>query len=132
MPSLSFRPNEQQREFLSTADWALNTNAAFARGSGRSMAMAIVAIKMAIQGARVHLLDPSLVLNHGANSSIHRRFARLVVDTARSYFPDYEFEVSQLDNTFRCLGTRVRFTPIPVDPEPERVSFDDDGSEENM
>ena len=133
-----FHPNEQQRKFAEVAEWALNTN--IARGSGRSTAMAFGAIRMAMQGARVHLLDPSLVFNHGANYSVHRHFANRVVDVARTYFPEYEFELSALDNTLRYVGRRapiVNFTPIPVDPEPESTTqqkvkdFDDDGSEEN-
>ena len=125
----SFQPNSYQREFMEIGEWALNTNVA--RGSGRSTVMAYVAIQMAIRGATVHLLDPSLVFSHGSNYSVHRHFSRLVVDIALRYFPDFEFELKNVTNTFKCLGPRVRFTPI-VEPVPEPVrDFDDDGSEEN-
>lgn len=126
----SFHPNAQQAVFLDIGEWALNTN--LARGTGRSTVMAIVAVKMAIQGARVHLFDPSLVLTQGSGHSTHRHFAHTVVAVARAYFDDYEFKISQVHNTLRCLGLkRPRVSSPVVDPEPERVTFDDDGSEEN-
>lgn len=126
----SFQLNRQQSKFLDTAYWALNSNTD--RGSGRSTAMAFVAIQMAMLGATVHMIDPSLVLVHGTNMSAHRHFARRVIDVARTYFSEHEFELRASDNTLRYVGPRApRVTFTPITPVPVTPSFDDDGSEEN-
>lgn len=123
----SFTPNAQQQKFFEVSDWALNGN--LNRGSGKSFVMAYAAVQMAIRGARVFMYDPSLVYTHGVGYTTHSHFRHTIMEVARVYFPEFEFEFAAVANWFRCIGTRVPSVPIPT-PVPAE-NFDDDGSDEN-
>lgn len=125
----SFLPTTRQSEFLENADWLLDTHVG--RGTGRSVAMAMAAIKLAIRGHVVHLIDPSLVLCDGVQYDNHSRFANTVRMCMERYYPDQEFQFSMIGNTFIYMGPRPRAVVPEQRLEPEFDIMEDDGADEN-
>lgn len=94
---IPFIPTECQLDFLSRARWFFDTRSF--RVGGRSTVAAYMALRLAMEGKTVYLVDPSLVFSHGTYYHVHRHFAALVHRMARDHFPDVDFRFRISDNT---------------------------------
>lgn len=98
-----FNPNHDQGLFLHYARrfWT-NGN----RGSGRTTAMALLAIEEVLKGKRVYIADPSEVFASGDQYANRRGFQRVIQDLLTTYFPDTRVTFNMAQMTMQ-LDARV-------------------------
>lgn len=109
-----FNPHHDQGLFLHYArKFWLNGP----RGSGRTTAMAMLAIEKILKGERVSLYDPSEMFANGIEHRNRVGFQRVVQDLLTTYYPDVRVTFNIVQMTAQ-LDARV-----PVPPDVRNIPF---------
>lgn len=85
------------------------------RGSGRSTAMAMLAIEKVLKGEKVYLADPSRALDASDEYRNRRDFQRMVQDLLSTYYPDARVTFNMASMTMQLDARVERRVPPPAD-----------------